>query len=1101
MIFIRKILPVFILLFFLSCSNQGEKFPAQFELLKKDHTQLDFKNEVFSTLNFNVLYYMYFFNGGGVASGDFNQDGKVDLFFTSNMSSNKLFLNEGNFKFKDVTKEANMQGQEGWASGTSIVDINNDGLLDIYVCQVGNYRILEGKNQLYVCQGIENGIPIFKDEAEEYNLDFEGFGTQASFFDYDLDGDLDVYLLNHSLHQNGTFGRRKTFVEKHNASGDRLLRNQNGRFEDVTTQAGIFSTVIGYGLGIATSDINLDGYPDIYIANDFHENDYLYINQKNGTFKEVLPTQINHTSRFSMGVDIADINNDGFNEILTLDMLPSDPVILKSSLGEDGFDIFKFKIGHGYNHQFARNNLQLNNGNGSFSEIGMYADIFATDWSWASLFLDFDHDGYKDIFISNGIPRRMNDIDYINFRTGDPLDFKAADNKLDEEDLEIEQKMPQIKLRNKFFRNSKDLTFQDIENQIKNDEKSYSNGATYADLDNDGDLDIVVNNFEDEPFIYKNLSVQNDSTNSYLSFQLKGNNNNINAIGARAIIFKGNEKIIYEHFPTKGYQSSVELGLNIGIGDASKVDSVLLIWPDATYEKLNNLQFSNTQTLTWKSDLPKFDFSILQKKQEGQSFKDISKQTKIDFVHKENGFIDFNRESLMPHMVSTEGPAIAVGDINGDGLEDIFLGSSKRKKSKLYFQNLQGQFDLIQSEIDGDSIYEDVDAVLVDIENDGDLDLVVASGGNEYRLKNKETLQRFYLNDGKGNFSQKAFFPESNCTGSCILPTDFDGDGLVDFFIGARAVPWFYGKNPTSYLFKNTGGGSFKNITKEVSKELENIGMVKNGSWTDLDGDGDQDLLLAVEWKPIQFFENQDGKLKRQSINADNGWWNFVHPHDFDQDGDMDFVAGNLGLNSRFRHASKGEPIKLYVNDFDENKSLDQILTYYMQGREIPFATYAELTKQLVALKKKYLLSTNMAKDDVDDIFDKTKLAEADVLEANTFENAYFEQTETGFVKHVLPKELQFSTLNASMLLQDNQLLVAGNFYDCNIEMGRYDANYGNIISFGKDGNVDVSGIGDLKIKGQVRRIESINISGKQCYIFVKNNEAVQVVEMKNELN
>ncbi len=1098
--FLRKIyLLTFLLIFLFSCSNDDNNFSQnpQFELLKKDQTKLDFKNEVNASFALNVFNYMYFFNGGGVASGDFNQDGLVDLFFTSNMDSNKLFLNEGNMKFRDVTNEANMKGLDGWTSGTSIVDINNDGLLDIYVCQVSNYRSLKGHNQLYINQGTENGIPTFKEDAKKYGLDFQGFGTQASFFDYDLDGDLDCYLLNHSLHQNGTFGRRKTFVESHPTAGDRLYKNENGNFIDVTAEAGIFSTVIGYGLGITTGDINLDGYPDIYIGNDFHENDYLYINQQNGTFKEVLANQINHTSRFSMGVDMADINNDGFNEIFSLDMLPADPVILKSSLGEDGLNEYNFKISHGYHHQLARNNLQLNNGDGTFSEIAMFADVYATDWSWGTLFLDFDHDGYRDIFISNGIPRRMNDIDYFNFRQNSPIDYKSTDEKLDSADLKVVERMPQIKLRNKFFKNNADFTFSDIEKQIGNDATSYSNGATYADLDNDGDLDIVVNNFEEEPFIYKNLINEKDSTQNYISLKLKGAEKNKNAIGARAIIFKGAEKIIYEHFPVRGYQSSVDLGLHIGIGDASKVDSVFLVWSDRTFEKLENLKFNQTQTISWKSNLPIFDFSTLQKNFPNNTFTDITKLTKIDFVHNENPFIDFNRETLIPHMVSTEGPALAVGDINGDGLEDIFFGSSKRNRSQLYFQQTDGTFEnIISQNIIKDSIYEDVDAVLVDIDKDGDLDLVIASGGNEYRLNGKETLQRFYLNDGKGNFSEKSFFPASNCTASCVLPADFDGDGLTDFFFGARAVPWKYGETPTSFLFKNMGNGKFENVIANYSTALEKVGFVKNGSWTDMDSDGDLDLLLAMEWDAIQLFENQGDSFKKKAINFDQGWWNFVYPHDFDMDGDMDFIAGNLGLNSRFKNTSKGEPLRLYVEDFDDNKSLDQILTFYLDGREIPFANYAELTKQLVSLKKKYLLSTNMAKADLDEIFEKEKLRSSTILEVNTFESMYFESTPEGFKAHPLPNEIQFSTLNAGALLEKNQLIVGGNFFDSNIEMGKYDASYGNIISFGKNGKTNVSSIENLKIKGQVRRIEPIRIAGKQCYIFVKNNAATQIIQI-----
>ncbi|MGB0840521.1 MAG: FG-GAP repeat domain-containing protein, partial [Chitinophagales bacterium] len=502
----HTLLATFLLCVIMACSssssNKNRESPSQpkaldktlvpqFELHQKDHTGLDFENVLQQSSEFNVFNYMYFFNGGGVSVGDFNQDGKQDVFFTSNMGSNKLFLNEGNLQFKDVTEQAQLAGMDGWTAGCSVVDINNDGMLDIYVSQMGEFQTIKGRNQLYVCQKIENGIPVFEDKAADYGLDFKVFGTQSSFFDYDLDGDLDLFLLNHSLHANGTFGQKKTFVgTQHPESGDKLLRNDDGKFTDITLQAGINSTVIGYGLGLATGDINLDGYPDIYIGNDFHENDYLYLNQKDGTFKEVLEEQIRHTSRFSMGVDMADINNDGWSEIISLDMLSYDPFILKTSLGEDDFKLFNFKMGYGYNAQFARNNLQLNNGDGTFSEIGRFANVYATDWSWTPLLFDFDHDGYRDLFISNGIPRRMNDIDYINFRSDHDLRFKQQSDNLEKSDLVYIEKMPQIKLPNKFFCNQKTLQFQDIETQIINNQTSYSNGAAYADFDGDGDLDV-----------------------------------------------------------------------------------------------------------------------------------------------------------------------------------------------------------------------------------------------------------------------------------------------------------------------------------------------------------------------------------------------------------------------------------------------------------------------------------------------------------------------------------------------------------------------------------------------------------------------------------
>jgi len=544
---------------------------------------LSFINQPLPSQYFNAFNFMYFYNGGGVAVGDFNNDGLQDVFFTANLASNKLFINKGDFKFLDVTRESGMEGIDGWTTGTSVVDINNDGMLDIYVCQIGEYATMRGQNQLYICQGIENGIPQYKDNAKEYGLDFSGFSTQASFFDYDLDGDLDMFLMNYSLHQNGTFGQRKSFLGTvHDTSGDKLFKNDEGVFIDVTVESGIHSMVIGYGLGIATADVNLDGWPDIYIGNDFHENDYLYINQQDGTFEDAVTDQMMHTTRFSMGVDIGDVNNDGLSDIFSLDMLPEDPVILKSSLGEDELGVFNFKLGYGYNHQYARNNLQLNNGYGFFNEIGMLAGVHASDWSWSPLLFDFDHDGYKDLFISNGIPRRMNDIDYINWReANDDFKWKAQLDNLEEDDLVALEMMPEIKLPNKFFRNEKNLRFKDIGDLIGENLNTFSNGSTYADLDNDGDLDIVVNNSMDNPFIYKNMTIENNAENrNYISIDFDGTPDNINGIGSKVVVFKEKEILTYENFPVRGYQSNVQLSLNVGLGNTSEIDSVIVIWPD-----------------------------------------------------------------------------------------------------------------------------------------------------------------------------------------------------------------------------------------------------------------------------------------------------------------------------------------------------------------------------------------------------------------------------------------------------------------------------------------------------------------------------------------
>lgn len=1077
----------------------------QFELLKENVTNLHFENILHQTADFNYFNYMYFFNGGGTITGDFNNDGLPDLFFTSNMGPNKMFLNEGRLTFQDVSEDAGIEGLGGWTSGATVVDINYDGMLDIYVSQLGDYETIKGRNQLYVCLEIKDGIPVYEDQAFRYGLALVGFSTQAAFFDVDLDGDLDMFQLNHSLHQNGTFGQKKTFEgTQHPKAGDKLMINEDGRFIDRTIESGIKSTVIGYGLGIAIGDVNLDGWPDIYVGNDFHEDDYLYINNRDGTFKEVGRERLMHTSRFSMGVDIGDINNDGFNDLFSLDMLPDDPSILKKSQGENTLDVYSYKLRFGYGYQYARNNLQLNDGNGAFREIGLFAGVSATDWSWASLLMDFDNDGYKDIFISNGIPRRMNDLDYINFRANHDLKYKSNTNNLEESDLVFLDKMPRNKVENRFFKNMHNLQFKDIGLSVKDPIPSFSNGAVYVDLDMDGDLDIITNNNEEAPFVYKNLTRENGTENSnFLFLQLNGSTKNTLAIGAKVIIFKNEQKILTENFPVRGFQSCGSPDLFVGLGDTMDIDSILLIWPDRSYQRITDPVYNQVIKLQWVESLPVFDFNTIKSKQSSPySFSDVSKELGINYQHEENEYLDFNREFLIPHMVSSEGPAMAIGDVNGDGLEDVFLGSSKRRHSRIYLQTAYGKFqESTPNVILQDSIYEDVDAVFVDIENDGDLDLVVASGGNEFWGKHEALLQRVYVNDGKGNFTvEKTMFGETYMTASCVLPTDFNQDGLTDFFFGGRAVPWNYGKTPRSYLFENKGNGKFIDVTTKYSEGLSQTGMVKNGRWYDMDEDGDQDLVLAVEWHPVQIYLNENNHFTKLEIGEWKGWWNFVLPYDFDGDGDVDILAGNTGKNTKLK-PDFDHPIRLYVNDFDENEQIEQILTYYLGGREIPFATYEELTKQLPNLKKKFLYAKDFSEATLDDLVGSEKLADSEVLEVNTLQSVYFENTGNKFEykKHDLPDELQFSTLNTALIYDvhndgSKEILIGENFYGNNVEMGRSDAGFGHILTIMEGTQFSISSIGSIAIKGQVMSIKLLNSANGPFILFAKNNDSLQII-------
>jgi hypothetical protein len=1084
------------------CTSVAKKEAELFEVLTHSRTGLDFSNTLVPTQEFNMFKYMYFYNGGGIGSGDFNNDGLTDLFFSSNQGRNILYLNQGGLRFKDITSEAGIPADSAWSTGISVVDINNDGLLDLYVCRVGKYETLKGQNQLLICKEIRNGIPVYEDQAKKYGLDFSGFGTQAAFFDYDMDGDLDVFLLNHSVHQNGTFAPRKTFDGTYSElSGDRIYRNDENVFTDVTRQTGINSSAISYGLGVTIADINLDGYPDLYIGNDFHENDYLYINQKNGTFKEELNNHIMHTSQFSMGVDVADVNNDGLPEIVSMDMLPSDPYILKRSLGEDEYDLFRYKIAAGYNHQYTRNNLQLNRGNGMFSETGLYSGIFATDWSWAPLWMDFDNDGLKDLFISNGIPKRLNDMDYVNFVSNREIQNKIATNRMEEKDMALINKFPQIKIPNRFFKNNGSMQFSDMAERIGNDQPGYSNGAVYADLDNDGDLDVVVNNIDEPVLLYNNKSNDNKDK-AYITIKLKGSEKNINALGAKIVLYTNDGIRTYEKSPVRGFQSSMEGDIHIGL-DKTKVDSAFLIWPDNGVQKLVLPTGKSHLSFSYQKGLPLFDYKKISDRWPLHTIPvtDITQQVNLTYLHQENLFPEFDREFLIPHMVSTEGPALSVADINHDGLEDVFIGSSKDKKSAVFLQQRNGTFARShQPVLDADSVYEDVDAAWVDVNNDGHTDLVVASGGNEYYGADAYLTPRVYLNNGKTQFVKLAnAFDSLYLTASCVVPNDFNGDGAMDLFIGGRAVPWAYGQTPESYLLQNDGKGHFSNNTGKLAPALSGIGMVTRAVWFDLDKDGDKDLLISTEWGGIYAFVNDKGRFTKKSITEKQGWWSFVLPVDIDNDGDIDLVAGNLGLNSRLK-ASDKEPVKLYFNDFDDNGKKEQVLTYFLNGREIPFANKDELQRQIPLLKKKFLYAEDFAKSNLTDIFGAEKLKKAQQLKANYFSNAVFiNDGHLGFTLQALPWQAQLSAYKDAIVVNANHdslpdILLMGNYYDNNIQMGRYDADFGTLLVNKGKGNFSAENMNGLQVKGQVRNIRKIMINRKEAFILARNNDSTKVI-------
>lgn len=1093
------------------CKKVKEK-DKLFTLLKPSHTNIHFSNDLNETAQFNIEEYLYFYDGGGVAVGDINNDGLKDLFFTSNQSVNKLYLNNGDFVFEDITEKAGIDQNAAWSTGVAMADVNGDGYLDIYVCQLGDFKGVKGRNRLYINNG-GDGL-TFTEKAEEYGLNHVGFSTQATFFDYDNDGDLDMYLLNHSAHGPQNFDSASVRLTHDPKAGDKLLRNDwiDGKikFTDVTREAGIYSSSIGFGLGVAVSDINRDGCPDIYISNDFHENDYLYINNCDGTFTERLEEMILHTSLSSMGNDIADFNNDGLPDVMVLDMLPEKEEILKRSVSEDPY-IYNVKLMYGYNHQLSRNTLQLNLGNGHFSEIALLANVYATDWSWSPLFCDLDNDGKKDLFVSNGIWKRPNDLDFLKYKWQlvkentygkTRQEMEAFVSKKDSLNLLFLNKMPTDKISNKAYQNGGGLTFKDKTVEWGLERTFFSNGAAYADLDNDGDLDLVLNNINEKAAVYRN-NAEKLLSNSYLNIRLVGEDRNLSGIGAKVIVKTNDSQQFLEQMPSRGFMSSVDPVLHFGLGKNKSADTVRVLWPDGRYQVLTNVGANQLLNIYQKDATGQFDYETSDP--DTTLLKDVSQEIGLNYRHKENDYNDFGWQPLIPHKLSTLGPGIAVGDVNGDSLDDFYVGGATNQPGYLFIQSASGKYlNKRQSVFIIDSIYEDVNAAFIDIDGDKDLDLYVVSGGNEWSYDGAHLKDRLYINDGNGNFARsKGLLPDNfYANGSCVAPCDFDADGDVDMFVGSRSVVNMYGYSPKNYLFQNDGNGRLTDVTKEIIPDLSN-GMVTDAIWTDINNDQALDLIVVGEWMPVMIFINTGGKLLNITDDAGlaktHGWWNTIESVDVDNDGDLDLIAGNLGLNSKIT-ASVEEPATLYINDFDKNGVSEQILCFYKDHVNTPFLSRDELVGQIPVLKTKFptYRSYSLVKS-IEDIFDKKQLEKAQKQVAYTFSTCVFENLgDNSFKMRPLPVEANFAPVY-SILADDFDsdgnvdLLLGGNLLDASLNLGLYDASYGVLLKGdGKGGFKSMSSHeSGILVKGQIRDIKRLKHDGRNLYLIARNNDKI----------
>ena len=1073
---------------FVSCGHKETLFTS----LPASSTHIDFVNNLEKKHAFNILYYLYYYNGGGVAIGDINNDGLPDIYFTANSKGkNKLYLNKGNFQFEDITDKAGVAGTADWCTGATMADVNGDGLLDIYVSSVNNRYGLKGHNELFINQG--NGR--FKEQSKEYGLDASCFTTQAVFFDYDHDGDLDCFILNQSHHPHANIVDTSNRRKYDSLSGNRLYRNDLNtpakKFTDVSAEAGIFQSNLGYGLGIAVADFNNDGWEDIYIGNDFHENDYYYLNNGNGMFTESGAQHFRHYSRFSMGNDAADYNNDGQIDVVTVDMLPQDEKVLKTYGSEENIDIYKVKLGfNGYQDQYSRNCLQRNNGNGiSFSDLGLQAGVAATDWSWCPLFADFDNDGNKDLFISSGIVKRPVDLDYVRFVSD--LKLKGMDKTDKYDDVAIDA-MPDGASHPFLYKGNGKLAFKDVSNEWgTGNMRGYFTGAAYADLDNDGKLDLVINSINAPAVILKN----NAPKKNELTVACKGKGGNTNGIGAKVYLFQHSQIQYQQLMLTRGFQSSSEPRLHFGLGDATSIDSLLIVWPDQQYQVIRHVPANQPLLVDQKNAGGIFQQATFFPSPK-ENFEDLTGKVALNWKHKENDFVDFNVQYLIPHEESTRGPKMAVADVNKDGLDDIYLCGARGQGGTLMIQQRNGSFIPTDTAVfSKDARCEDVDAVFFDANGDGYPDLYVVSGGNEVMSIPASFHDRLYLNDGKGHFtrSTNAFMPVAE-NKSCVAVADINNDGRLDYFVGSLSNPTAYGLPLSSRLYVNNGKGYFAPMGNDKIP-LNKIGMVTSATFADINHDGWQDLIVVGEWMPLKIFINHKGVFSETDVPASTGLWQSVYATDINGDGAIDILAGNWGHNSKLWTGKNG-PLKLYVKDFDNNGSVEQVMAYTVDKKEYTFLAKDELERALPVLKKAYLKYSEVAGKTIDYMF-YDLFKDYVELKAETLGSAVFINDGKGnFTRQDLPADLQLAPVfafqqGARTDVSNGSYLLGGNFYGVFPYEGRYDAQAVAQLQAGKQQAIRYVRQPNLSgISGEVRDLKWVHTAAYgDLLVVMRNNE------------